>query len=56
MVSEQIVLATDDLALVATLGFFVPAAIVVSLVAGAIWRDRRAGRREQDAAAPHEQL
>ncbi len=38
---RDLVLATEDLSLVATLGFFVPASIVVVLVAGAIWRDRR---------------
>ena len=44
---SALVLATDDLSLVATLGFFVPAGLVVALVAGAIWRDRRR-RREVD--------
>ena len=41
MPPSALVLATDDLSLVATLGFFVPAALVVALVAGAIVRDRR---------------
>ena len=45
---STLVLATDDLSLVATLGFFVPAGLVVALVAGAIWRDRRRRRDEQD--------
>ena len=51
MLSAAMPLATDDLSLVATLGFFVPAGIVVALVAGAIWRDRRR-RRDGDEADP----
>ena len=41
------VLAVDDLALIATAGFFVPAAIVVAFVAFAVVRDRR--RSDDDA-------
>ncbi len=46
---QQAVLAVDDLALIATAGFFVPAAIVVGVVAFAVWRDRR--RSDEDADA-----
>ncbi len=40
------VLATDGLSLVATAGFFVPAAIAVAVVIGAVVRDRRLTARE----------
>lgn len=40
-VEQQVVQAVDDLALIATAGFFVPAAVVVALVVFAVWRDRR---------------
>lgn len=46
---EQQVRAVDDLALIATAGFFVPAAIVVGLVAFAVWRDRRRSDEDVDA-------
>lgn len=39
--STDAVLAVDDLALIATAGFFVPAAIVMSIVVVAVYRDRR---------------
>ena len=48
------VLATDGLKILGTLGFFVPAAILVALVVGAVVRDRRLSAREaaeEDAAA-----
>ncbi|RBY95821.1 hypothetical protein DQ237_11770 [Blastococcus sp. TF02-8] len=40
------VLATDGLSIIGTVGFFVPAAILVALVAGAVIRDRRLSARE----------
>jgi hypothetical protein len=41
------VLATDGLRVLGTLGFFVPAAILVALVVGAVVRDRRLSAREE---------
>ena len=40
------VLATDGLRVLGTLGFFVPAAILIALVVGAVVRDRRLSARE----------
>ena len=40
------VLATDGLSLIATAGFFVPAAILVAVVVGEVVRDRRLTARE----------
>ena len=40
------VLATDGLKVLGTLGFFVPAAILVGLVVFAVVRDRRLSARE----------
>ncbi len=40
------VLAMDGLSIIGTVGFFVPAAILVALVAGAVVRDRRLSARE----------
>jgi hypothetical protein len=51
------VLATDGLKVLGTVGFFVPAAILIALVVGAVVRDRRLSAREEaeDAArAAHE--
>jgi hypothetical protein len=45
------VLATDGLSVIGTLGFFVPAALLVALVAGAVVRDRRLSAREDAAEA-----
>jgi site-specific recombinase len=42
-------LATDGLSIIGTVGFFVPAAILVALVAGAVVRDRRLSAREAAA-------
>ncbi len=36
-------LAVDDLALLATIGFFVPAALITAVVAVLVVRDRRRG-------------
>jgi len=44
------VLATDGLSLIGTVGFFVPAAILIALVVGAVVRDRRLSAREEDAS------
>jgi hypothetical protein len=41
------VLATDGLKVLGTLGFFVPAAILVTLVVFAVVRDRRLNAREE---------
>ena len=39
-------LATDGLSIIGTVGFFVPAAILIALVVGAVVRDRRISARE----------
>lgn len=44
-------LATDGLSIIGTVGFFVPAAILIALVVGAVVRDRRLSAREGAAAA-----
>ncbi|SEK83448.1 hypothetical protein SAMN04515665_105184 [Blastococcus sp. DSM 46786] len=41
--------ATDGLSVIGTVGFFVPAAVLVALVAGAVVRDRRISAREAAA-------
>jgi hypothetical protein len=45
------VLATDGLSIIGTVGFFVPAAILIALVVGAVIRDRRLSAREEAAEA-----
>jgi hypothetical protein len=40
------VLATDGLKILGTVGFFVPAAILIAVVVGAVVRDRRLSARE----------
>ncbi|MCF6736737.1 hypothetical protein [Blastococcus sp. KM273129] len=45
------VVATDGLSVIGTVGFFVPAAVLVALVAGAVVRDRRITAREAAAEA-----
>ena len=40
-------LATDGLSIIGTVGFFVPAAILIALVVGAVVRDRRISAREE---------
>ena len=40
------VLATDGLSVIGTVGFFVPAAILIGLVIAAVVRDRRISARE----------
>ena len=44
------VLAIDGLAVIGTVGFFLPAAILLALVTGAVIRDRRLNAREQQEA------
>ena len=39
----------DGLALIGTIGFFVPAAALIALVIGAVVRDRRLGALEAEA-------
>ena len=41
------VVATDGLSIIGTVGFFVPAAVLVALVVGAVVRDRRLSAREE---------
>jgi hypothetical protein len=41
------ILATDGLKVLGTLGFFVPAAILIALVVFAVVRDRRLNAREE---------
>jgi hypothetical protein len=45
------VLATDGLSIIGTVGFFVPAAVLIALVVGAVVRDRRLSAREEAAEA-----
>lgn len=40
-------LAMDGLSVIGTLGFFVPAAVLIALVVGAVVRDRRLSAREE---------
>jgi hypothetical protein len=40
------ILATDGLRVLGTIGFFVPAALLIALVVGAVVRDRRLSARE----------
>jgi hypothetical protein len=46
------VVAMDGLGIIGTVGFFVPAAVLIALVVGAVVRDRRLSARE---AAEQEQ-
>lgn len=41
------ILATDGMKVLGTIGFFVPAAILIALVIGAVVRDRRLTAREE---------
>lgn len=45
------VVAMDGLGIIGTLGFFVPAALLVALVVGAVVRDRRRAAREAEQRA-----
>lgn len=48
------VLAMDGLGILGTVGFFVPAAILIALVTVAVVRDRRLSAREAAAEAQRE--
>jgi hypothetical protein len=50
------VLATDGLKVLGTLGFFVPAAILVGLVVFAVVRDRRLSAKEEAGDARREAM
>ena len=59
MVTASDVLAMDGLAVIGTLGFLVPAVILVVVVVGAVVRDRRLAAQEEaeeaaDVARAHE--
>jgi hypothetical protein len=45
------ILAMDGLSIIGTVGFFVPAAILIAFVVGAVVRDRRLSAREAEEAA-----
>ena len=45
------VVAFDSLGIIGTVGFFVPAALLIALVVGAVVRDRRLSAREAAAEA-----
>ena len=45
------VLAMDGLSIIGTVGFFVPAAVLIGLVVGAVVRDRRLSAQEETADA-----
>jgi hypothetical protein len=45
------VVAMDGLGIIGTVGFFVPAALLIALVAGAVVRDRKLSAREAEADA-----
>ncbi len=49
-------LATDGLSIIGTVGFFVPAAVLIGLVVGAVVRDRRISAREDAAEARREAM
>ncbi|MGY2127361.1 hypothetical protein [Blastococcus sp. SYSU DS0617] len=53
MPNPQLV-AMDGLSMIGTLGFFVPAALLVALVVGAVVRDRRISAREAAEEAARE--
>jgi hypothetical protein len=44
------VVAMDGLGIIGTVGFFVPAALLIALVVGAVVRDRRLHAREERLA------
>ena len=54
MTGSSDVLATDGLQVLGTLGFFVPAGVLVTLVVVAVLRDRRLAAREAEAEAAEE--
>ncbi|NEK87909.1 hypothetical protein GCU60_19390 [Blastococcus saxobsidens] len=50
------VVAMDGLSIIGTVGFFVPAAVLLALVAGAVVRDRRLSAREASEEATREAM
>ena len=55
------IVAMDGIGIIGTVGFFVPAALLIALVVGAVVRDRRLSAREAqdeagDPARTHEAL
>ena len=44
-------LAMDGVSMIGTVGFFVPAAVLIAVVVGAVVRDRRLSAREDAAQA-----
>jgi hypothetical protein len=54
MSSPLDVLAMDGVAVIGTLGFFVPAAVLVTVVVFAVVRDRRLAAQEAEAEAAEE--
>jgi len=48
------VVAFDSLGIIGTVGFFVPAALLIALVVGAVVRDRRLSAREAAEEAQRE--
>ncbi len=48
------VMAMDGLGIIGTVGFFVPAAVLIALVVGAVVRDRRLSAREAAEEARRE--
>ena len=48
--ASDAVLAVDGLAVIGTIGFFGPAAVLLSIVTGAVVRDRRLAARENAEA------
>jgi hypothetical protein len=54
MPSSYDVVAMDGLGILGTVGFFVPAALLIALVVGAVVRDRRLSAREAAEEAQRE--
>lgn len=54
MIGAVDVVAMDGVAVIGTIGFFVPAAILIALVVGAVVRDRRLSAREAAADEPED--
>ena len=54
MPSSYDLVAMDGLGIIGTVGFFVPAALLIALVVGAVVRDRRLSAREEAEEARRE--
>ena len=50
--TSDAVLAVDGLAVIGTIGFFGPAAVILAVVIGAVVRDRRLAARENAEVEP----